>query len=424
MNNEKKFFGYKAAIGAFLIIFVNLGGASTLGVFLPSMSEYTGWSVATLGYNGTFNTIGNVLLSLVCVKLLSKYGPRKLMFISVIGIFLNFSLYTFSKPGQDMLSLILIYLAGPMASFAIVFGTHAVCTSLISSWFVEKRGKITGMVLSGASFGTAAWVFAAGQMFKYMDYRACYRILSFVILAIGLLAVIFLVREPEKMGQKPLGWDTAEDETIDTESLSGVTRKEAIRTPSFWFFAGALLLAGMAGSAWLVYSPTWWTMNGQTATQAANWNAIYTVIAGVVMLGVGAAFSKMGPTLFSICTCIAFSICMVLLVIYGSTPTITIMILTVVFGALSYPLSASIPSIVGQSIFGPKEFSAISATLMTGVYLGQALYAPVMGVFLNSEMGFLGGWKFLCGVGIVTMVLLLASIATSPMKKLAKHGQA
>ena len=52
---NKKFFGYKAAIGAFLVIFCNLGAASTLGVFLPSMSEYTGWSVAVLGYNGTFN---------------------------------------------------------------------------------------------------------------------------------------------------------------------------------------------------------------------------------------------------------------------------------------------------------------------------------------------------------------------------------
>ena len=104
-------------------------------------------------------------------------------------------------------------------------------------------------------------------------------------------------------------------------------------------------------------------------------------------------------------------------IVYGSTPTTTIMILTVVFGALAYPLSASIPSIVGQSVFGPKEFSAISATLMTGVYLGQALYAPVMSIFLSSSAGFEGGWKFLCGTGIATMILLLLSITTSPMKK-------
>ena len=40
MGNEKKFFGYKAAIGAFLIIFANLGACTTLGhfwqVYLPT----------------------------------------------------------------------------------------------------------------------------------------------------------------------------------------------------------------------------------------------------------------------------------------------------------------------------------------------------------------------------------------------------
>lgn len=416
---EKSFFGYKAAIGAFLVIFVNLGAASTLGVFLPSMSEFTGWPVGILSYNGTVNTIGNVLLSLICVKLLSKYGPKKLMFISIIGIFLNFQLYTLATDGQNVTSLVLILLAGFAASFAIVFGTHAVCTYVISSWFVEKREKIVGMVLSGASFGAAAWVFAAGQMFKYMDYRACYRILSWVILAIGMFSVIFLIRDPEKMGQKPLGWEkeTKSDSQSDVKELPGVTRNEAVKTVSFWLFAGALLLAGMEGAAWLVYSPTWWTMNGLTSTQAANWSAIYTVLAGIVMLGVGTIFAKVGPTIFSILVCAAFSLCMVALIVFGYTPTTVLLILIVVFGALAYPLNASIPSIVGQSVFGPKEFGAISSTLMTGVYIGQALYAPSMNIFLSGKSGMEGGWKFLCATGIVTMILLVLSIATSPMKK-------
>lgn len=416
---QKKFFGYKAAIGAFLVIFCNLGAASTLGVFLPSMSEYTGWSVGILGYNGTFNTIGNVLLSLICVKALDKLGPKKLMFISIIGIFLNFQFYTFATDGQNVTSLVFIYLAGLMASFAIVFGTHAVCTYVISQWFVgEKRGKIISAVLSGASFGAAAWVFVAGQMFRVMSYKSCYQILSWVLLAVGMFAVIFLIRDPEKMGQKPMGTEIA---AVEADKLPGVTRAEAIKSPSFWFFAIALLLGGCEGSAWLVYSPTWWTMNGLSATDASNWNAIYTVLAGFVMLGVGGVFNKVGPTVFSIVVSIAFSLCMVFLIIFGMTPTTVILILTVICGALAYPLSASIPSIVGQAVFGSKEFGAISATLMTGVYIGQALYAPVMNACLSSEGGFTTGWKLLCGTGIATMIFLILSIKTSPMKKTAKN---
>ena len=49
--------------------------------------------------------------------------------------------------------LIFMYIAGGLASFAITFGTHAVCSSVIAEWFVEKRAQVTGMVLSGAGLG-------------------------------------------------------------------------------------------------------------------------------------------------------------------------------------------------------------------------------------------------------------------------------
>ena len=39
MNGSKKFFGYKAAVGAFLVMFVNLGACTTLGIVLSSLSE-------------------------------------------------------------------------------------------------------------------------------------------------------------------------------------------------------------------------------------------------------------------------------------------------------------------------------------------------------------------------------------------------
>ena len=56
---------------------------------------------------------------------------------------------------------------------------------MIADWFVEKREQISGIVFSGAGFGAAIWVFAAGQLFKVVDFKGCYRILSIFILAIA-----------------------------------------------------------------------------------------------------------------------------------------------------------------------------------------------------------------------------------------------
>ena len=67
---------------------------------------------------------------------------------------------------------------------------------------------------------------------------------------------------------------------------------------------------------------------------------------------------------------------------------------SVLFAALAYPLNASIPGLIGQSVFGGKDFAAISATLMTAVYVGQALCAPIMSAFLATEGGMKSGWIF------------------------------
>ena len=418
VNSEKKFFGYKAAVGAFLVMFVNLGACTTLGIFLTSLSEYSGWDLGMVGYIGTVNTIGNVVLSIVAVKALSKLGARTTMLISVLACAIHVHLYTFATPGANISSLVFYYLAGFMASFSITFGTHAVCSSVIADWFVEKREQISGVVFSGAGFGAAIWVFAAGQLFKFVDFKGCYRILSIFILAIGLFSVICLIKDPKKLGQKPLGWDKAStDSTGESVEVPGVSKSEALRAPAFWVLAAALLFVCMSGSAYMSYAPSWWQTNGLNATAAANWNAIYLVISGAVLLAVGKVFAKTGPKAFTVIVCAAFVAAMACMVALNGHPATLILVGCVVFAALAYPLNASIPGLIGQSVFGGRDFAAISATLMTGVYIGQALTAPVMNAFLATEGGMGTAWIFFGATALVGMVLIIISISISPMKK-------
>lgn len=420
VNSEKKFFGYKAAVGAFLVMFVNLGACTTLGIFLTSLSEYSGWDLGMVGYIGTVNTIGNVVLSIVAVKALSKLGARTTMLISVLACAIHVHLYTFATPGANISSLVFYYLAGFMASFSITFGTHAVCSSVIADWFVEKREQISGVVFSGAGFGAAIWVFAAGQLFKVVDFKGCYRILSIFILAIGLFSVICLIKDPKKLGQKPLGWDKAStDSTGESVEVPGISKSEALRSPAFWVLAAALLFVCMSGSAYMSYAPSWWQTNGLDATAAANWNAIYLVISGAVLLAVGKVFAKTGPKAFTVIVCAAFVAAMSCMVALNGHPATLILVGCVVFAALAYPLNASIPGLIGQSVFGGRDFAAISATLMTGVYIGQALTAPVMNAFLATEGGMGAAWIFFGATALVGMVLIIISISISPMKKKA-----
>lgn len=416
-GNESKFFGYRAAAGAFLVIFVNLGACTTLGTFLASLSSYSGHSIGAVGQIGTVNTICNVALSLAVTKVLPKIGARKTMLISVIACAVHMLFYTFVTPGANAQSLVFMYLAGGIASLAITFGTHAVCSSVIAEWFVEKRAQVTGWVLSGAGLGAAIWVFLAGQLFKFTDYKNCYRIFSVMVLVIGLFAVFFLIKKPEELGQKPLGYDRGTAGGRGQEEMTGVTYKEALRSGSFKVLVLALLFTTIGGTAYLSYAPTWWQINGMTASGAAVWNSAYLLLAGLLLLAAGTISGKLGMKGFSVYVCVAYILTFICMILWPINGAAYMMVLTIIFAAAAYPVNASIPSFVGTAAFGAKEFGQISAALMVAVYIGQAIASPLMAAFLASSGGMALAWKVFAATTAVGMVLLVAALKMSPMEK-------
>jgi len=415
---QKNFFGYKAALGSFLVIFCCLGAASTLGVFLTPLAEYTGLSLATVGYIGTVNCICNILFSLIAMKVLAKIGPRRTMLIAILAISLHMVLYTLTTPENKVLSMILMYCAGGVASIAITFGTHAICSAVIATWFVEKRGQVTGMVLSGAGFGGAIWVLLAGILFKFADFKTCYWIMTALCLVIGLFAVFFLIKTPEQLHQKPLGWDTKQEGTQTAAAeLPGVSKKEAMHMPAFYLLCAGILLSGVAFCAFMSYAPSWWAMNGLDSSAASLYDAGFLLVAALLLLIVGKIQGKLGAKGFVIYVCAGYILCLVCMLLQANAMSVGIMLAIVLTSGIAYPISASIPSLVTQSVFGPRDFAAISGSLMPVVYVSQLLCAPTMAIFLGTSGGMALGWKVYLACTAVGMVLLLASLFASPMKK-------
>ncbi len=417
MGKKTGFFGYKAAVGAFLVIFVNLGACTTLVTFLATLADYSGHSIGAVGQIGTVNTICNVVLSLAATRVLPKLGAQKTMLISVIACAAHMMFYTFVTPGANSQSLLFMYIAGGVASLAITFGTHAVCSSVIAEWFVEKRAQVTGWVLSGAGLGAAIWVFLAGQLFKVTDYKNCYRIFSAMVLVIGLFAVFFLIKKPEQLGQRPLGADSVRTDGGQTAELPGVSYGDALKSGAFKVLVLALLFTTIGGTAYLSYAPTWWQMNGMSASGAAVWNSAYLLLAGLLLLVAGNISGKLGMKGFVIYVCIAYILTFVCMILWPASGAAYLMVLTIIFAAAAYPVNASIPSFVGTAAFGSREFGQISAALMVAVYIGQALASPLMAALLTTEGGMGLAWKVFAATTAIGMILLVTALKMSPMEK-------
>ncbi len=416
MESTKKFYGSRAAFGAFLIIFVNLGLCTCLGVFLASIADYIGWPIGTVAILGTINTIANAALSLVAIKLVQKIGSRWTMLISIIACAAHVTLYTLTSPGQNLGSLIMCYVAGFLASVAIAFGTHAVCSSLVAEWYVSthKREKMTSIVTSGAAFGAAIWVFISGQLAARFSFQTCYHILAVAALVIGLVAVIFLIRTPKEVGQEPDGLEELKKEQAGAKDikLPGMSYKEALKSPSFWLLSIGCVLAIMGASGFISYNAAYWQGMGMSVTTSATWNAVWLLASAVVMLFAGNLFKKIGSTGFTIYVAISFALAFIFMMVWGAQPTTIMMILIVIFGALGYPLCAAFPSLAAHGVFGPKEIAKIITTFMVAVYIGQLL-GPVTFSALVAH-----GWTLLWTIWtvctLVGAVVIVIAINISP----------
>ena len=402
---NKKFAGYKAALGAFLVIFVNIGVCTTLGVFIAQLASFSGWSLSACVIIGTINTIVNLLLSLVAIPVAKKIGYRWTMLISILAVALHVNMYCFATPGQNVGTLICFYIGGALASVAIAFGSHAVCSGLIAEWFLDshQREKVTGTVLSGAGFGAAIWVFLAGQLFKYFTWQQCYRIITVIALVFGLIAVLFLIRTPKEVGQLPMPAKEENDTVTDPSKLPGVTHKAALKSGSFW-----LLVIGMLCSV----------------TASSNWTAVYLLISSLSLLIAGAVFKKLKSSGYTLLTHICMIACFALMLVWGANSSSFIMVLIVVTAGVCYPIDAAFPSMVAHGIFGPKEIALIIGNLMTAVYAGQLISSLLTSAVLATPGGFNTLWIVFGAVSIVGMVLVMLSIATSPLKKLNKAASA
>lgn len=356
MGNEKKFFGYKAAIGAFLIIFANLGACTTLGTFLASLSAYSEHSLGAVGQIGTVNTICNIILSVVAIKALGKLGPKKTMLISILACALHMQFYTFATPGANAQSLIFMYIAGGLASFAITFGTHGsmfstdcrlVCRETCKDnriCIIRCRNRRSSLGISGRTV--------------VQDYRLQELLPYYVSAGTGTWIVCSFLPDQNtgRSGTEAIGMGNSAGSAGNTADVPGVSYKDALKSSTFKFLVVGLLFTSFGGTVFLSYAPSWWQMNGMSATGAANWNAIYLLLAGGLLLVAGTISEKLGTKGFVFYVCVAYVLTFICMVVWPATGgAVYMMVLTVIFGAAAYPGKCQYPVICRNSSFWTKR---------------------------------------------------------------------
>ncbi len=399
------YYGYVIVAIAFIIHLVSFSISDSYGVFINPWLNDLGWSRAIISgaYSLSFVLMGTLAIIMGIVT--DKYGPRLALSICAVCLGVGFLLMS-----QMQLQWQLYLFYGVIFGIGMS-GIWAPLLSLISRWFIVRRGLITGIVISGGGLGAFIGPPIITRLIDIYGWRNSSLILGGFALLVVLLAAQFLKRDPAQVKQLPFGKNNVPEKDLESTAQS-FSLKEAIGTSQFWIIFSIFFCIAFYTFSMLVHIMPHAIQLGIPTFSAAY---ILGSISGIGIIGnfvMGTVCDKIGPRKIFIISFIMMSAALFWLV--QAREMWMFYVFSVVFG-FNHGGNASAQAPILARIFGLKAHGSIFGMAQFGFTLGGAL-GPLITGYIFDLTGRYQPAFILCGaMGIIGLVL---AVMLRPTKRI------
>ncbi|WP_089940269.1 MFS transporter, partial [Candidatus Entotheonella palauensis] len=194
------FYGWVIVAVSFISLTIVLGTRFSFGIFYISILDETGWPRAATAGIFSVSMLTYAVVSLGVGAAFDRLGPRRMFPLAALLLGTGFVL---SSRITTLWQFYLYYGVVVGAGFAALgFVPHV---SLISRWFVRKRGLASSLALSGQGVGTLVLAPICAYLIATFGWRQSFLIYA---LLIGLLIPVMLIwhrDSPASLGLQPDG---------------------------------------------------------------------------------------------------------------------------------------------------------------------------------------------------------------------------
>ena len=403
-KKSRFFYGYIIVVAGFFILAVVFGIIFNFGVFLKPLLVEFGWTRAeTSGaYSLLFTIYG--LLGIFAGRLNDRFGPRVIMTVSSLLLGLGYLLIS------QINALWQLYLFYGVIIGVGTGGCFVPLTSTVARWFVERRGLMTGIVVSGIGAGAMIMPPVATQLISSYGWRTAYAIFGIAVLVVTMLAAQFLRRDPNQVGQLPDGESEVKQGGVVSEA-KGFSLQEALRTRQFWMLCVAFLFFGFCMHATVVHIVIHATGLGISMADAAK---ILVVIGGLNIVGrllVGVSSDRVGNKLGLIVVFIMLSVAVFWL--QFAKELWMLYLFAVIFGFANGGVIVSMSS-VGAELFGLRAHGVILGIYIFVFSIGGAIGSVLTGRIFDITSSYqLAFWVF----AVLSIAGLILSLFLKPTSR-------
>ena len=373
--------GWYIAACCTLGIFASLGlGRFALGMLLPSMGQSLQLSYSEMGLISTSNFIGYLVAVLLCGKISSIFGSRRLISAGLLLSGISMVLIGFAK---SLYVIIPLYILTGMGSAF----SNVPIMALVSFWFAShKRGKAAGFIVIGSGFA----IILSGKLIPFLNqasvngWRIGWILLGFVVASVAVVCYAVLRDKPQDLGLEPVGSDIPAPGKCTAE-----LRVPTVR-PSVIYHCGAIYF--LFGFTYVIYATFVVTAmvqeRGFTEAAAGNfwsWVGFLSLFSGPVF---GTLSDKYGRK--AALTLVYTIQTMAYLLIALSLPGLSLYLSIFCYGIVAWSIPSIMAALIGDYV-GPQKAVTVFGFItfcfgigqITGPYLAGML-AEITGSFSSS----------------------------------------
>jgi len=254
IESTLSYYGWTVVGMCFLGSLVCFGFVYSFGVFLKPISSEFGWSRTVV--SGAFSTyaILHDILAFFAGRAIDRYGPRPVL--SIAGLSLGLSMFVMSRVSA-VWELYLFF--GVIFSIGVA-ATYVPVMTTVSWWFKAKRGLAIGLTAAGVGAGSLIFSPLSAWLISSFGWRHAYVILGLVAWILFIPVIAFIKKAPSGAGDVHPG----------SESVTGLTFLEAVRTKTFWNFCLSWLFIAMALFAIVIHLVPLATDRGMSIVAAGS----------------------------------------------------------------------------------------------------------------------------------------------------------
>ena len=360
-----------------------------IGLFTDPLSREFGWSRSAISLWSLWQMGALACVTPVVGILIDRFGTRPIALISI-------PLFSAAIASMSLLTgdIRILYLAAVATS---VLGGGTIVTlysKTVNGWFRRGRGRALGLMGSGIALASIFGPRILQTVVDRLGWRAGFLFLALMVLAAYPL-IFFLLFEHDPDGP-------------DAVPATGLTLKQALRTPVFWYQAVTYLLMSLLTNGLMISLVPFLTDQKFTRADAAAHLGLFGVSSLLGRLASGFIFDRFRAP--PVCAAVYFlaALAAAALAVFGVRLSSACVIVT----GLALGSETDALSYLTARYFGMRAYGEIATLFAVGIAIGNGI-----GPFAISRLRETSG-----GYEVPFLVVAaLTAVAAALMALLGRH---